>query len=248
MRGNTKVVSGAAARSTYEEDFDPKKWRAEMEARPAEKATPENRDKVMEDTLASAKRSLGLMDECEVRGGATMTELERQRQQINRVDQQVNALDQHMAASDRLLRGMGSLGGAVVNYFTADNSYRTKPPSPRDGDVKKPAEEGGGSSWLPSFLGGSVTEEKKKDGNGGGSPPKTDYSSMFEDRKVQEFFEETDECLDDMSRRADLLNAMAKDMGTALDDDNEKLARLGRKMDTEVGKIQNTNRKINRLL
>ena len=141
---------------------------------------------------------------------------------------------------------MGSIPGAVYNYFTTDNSYRTKPsptPSPSSAEKKD-------GSWFPTIWGGpgakneSTSKVPVRDIPGSSSS----YASMFEDKKVEEFFRETDDMLDEMGDGVDRLNEMANEMNRTLDDHNRKLATLEDKVDRQNERLKKNTGKINKLL
>lgn len=238
MRGGTKVAhTRAVSAPDFEDTFDTSKFR-DMDSKILE---AERRRKSMNDTRDTAKRSLQTLANCEETGIETLIELDRQGEQLQRIRDKTGRIDQHLDASDRLLRGMSSIPGAIYNYFTTDNSYRPKSapiraPSAHEEEEKKAAEAG----WF-SFWGGEKKEEPKP------TNTPTNYS-MFKDEEVRSFFQETDKYVDEMGSRVDLLTEMAKDMGKELDHHKEVLDDLDFKVGKETERLRKNNRRMKEML
>lgn len=86
----------------------------------------------------SMQQSLLLVDDCEEKGLSIIDELQRQRDKISSVSDKINVVDDNMNTAERLLRGISSIGGAIINKFTIDTSYINNNPRPENTPHNRP--------------------------------------------------------------------------------------------------------------
>ena len=82
----------------------------------------------------------------------TMRELSKQTEQLKDIDRKVDEIDNHITFSERTVRGMSSIFGAIKNVFTS-GSYNAPPPAP----VSRPPPPGPTSSQRSSSSTSSPT-------------------------------------------------------------------------------------------
>jgi len=90
----------------------------------------------------ATRRILRQTVETEAMAADTMRELSKQTEQLKDIDRKVDEIDNHITFSERTVRGMSSIFGAIKNVFTS-GSYNPPPPS-------KPLPPATASSYHPS--------------------------------------------------------------------------------------------------
>jgi hypothetical protein len=76
----------------------------------------------------TTRRILRQTVETEAMAADTMRELSKQTEQLKDIDRKVDEIDNHITFSERTVRGMSSIFGAIKNVFTS-GSYNPPPPS-----------------------------------------------------------------------------------------------------------------------
>lgn len=108
-------------------------------------ATAETRQQ----TVASLRTAVAMTSEAEQTGAATMEELSKQRETLERTQRKVDALEAHAEHSSFILRGMKSIVGSVRNKFSK------KPKDAQEAVADKAAARAGKSGGGSSSSGGS---------------------------------------------------------------------------------------------
>jgi hypothetical protein len=128
----------------------------------------------------------------------TMRELSKQTEQLKDIDRKVDEIDNHITFSERTVRGMSSIFGAIKNVFTS-GSYNAPPPAP----VSRPPPPGPTSSQRSSSSTSSPTlqqfarpdaakpfdwqQQRRPDHPVGGAPLKSeDYKLAIQDEEQRQ--------------------------------------------------------------
>jgi len=164
-------------------------------------------------------------------GAQTLVQLQTQKEQLKRVDEHLNAINHHLTRSERILKGMKSIGGAISNLFTSPSRQSTKL---KDDDKKSPA-----SSSSSSSSSSSKSKETKS-------------TIPFDEGKETEAHEEeqenpVDQKLDTLLGVVSTLKAQAVDMRGELIEQNALCTHLDGVVDTTIQRLEKNNRTIKRI-
>jgi hypothetical protein len=106
-----------------------------MAARGGNMGLQKNQEVKKEEIIAAAqqnteatRRILRQTAATEAMAADTMRELSKQTDQLKDIDRKVDEIDNHITFSERTVRGMSSIFGAIKNVFTS-GSYNAPPPS-----------------------------------------------------------------------------------------------------------------------
>nr|CAG31293.1 hypothetical protein RCJMB04_4l20 [Gallus gallus] len=205
-------------------------------------------------TADSTARSLSLLYESERIGVAASEELIRQGEALKRTEQMVDKMDQDLKTSQRHINSIKSVFGGLVNYFKA------KPPESKQ-------EQNG----MPEYYGNSrlkeaVMSSKDQDSKFQESHPNlrrldnsdSDFSNIDSISSVQRdacpknqclqaYHKKIDNNLDEMSSGLSRLKNLALGLQTEIEEQDDMLDRLTKKVEIlDVG-IKSTDKKIRQL-
>ncbi|NP_001383225.1 synaptosomal-associated protein 29 isoform 2 [Gallus gallus] len=206
-------------------------------------------------TADSTARSLSLLYESERIGVAASEELIRQGEALKRTEQMVDKMDQDLKTSQRHINSIKSVFGGLVNYFKA------KPPE------SKPEQNGMPEYYGNSRLKEAVMSSKDQDSKFQESHPNlrrldnsadSDFSNIDSISSVQRdacpknqclqaYHKKIDNNLDEMSSGLSRLKNLALGLQTEIEEQDDMLDRLTKKVEIlDVG-IKSTDKKIRQL-
>ncbi|XP_059683595.1 synaptosomal-associated protein 29 [Gavia stellata] len=198
-------------------------------------------------TADSTARSLSLLYESERIGVAASEELVRQGEALKRAEQMVDKMDQDLKTSQRHINSIKSVWGGLVNYFKA------KPPE------SKPEQNGTPEYYANSRLKEAMTSSKEQESKYQESHPnlrKLDnpdlVSSVQRDsypknQHLRAYHQKIDNNLDEMSSGLSRLKNLALGLQTEIDEQDDMLDRLTKKVETLDVNIKSTDKKVRQL-
>ncbi|NXG54552.1 SNP29 protein, partial [Hemiprocne comata] len=183
-------------------------------------------------------------------------ELVRQGEALKRTEQMVDKMDQDLKTSQRHINSIKSVWGGLVNYFKA------KPPE------SKPEQNGTPEYYANSRLKEAVMSSKEQESKYQESHPKlrkldnsglltlfyTEYlvSSVQRDscpknQHLRAYQQKIDNDLDEMSSVLSRLKNLGLGLQTEIDEQDDVLDRLTKKVETLDVNIESTDKKIRQL-
>ncbi|NXH23052.1 SNP29 protein, partial [Bucco capensis] len=205
-------------------------------------------------TADSTARSLSLLYESERIGVATSEELLRQGEALKRTEQMVDKMEQDLKTSQRHINSIKSVWGGLVNYFKA------KPPE------SKPEQNGTTEYYANSRLKEAMMSSKEQESKYQESHPnlrkldnsdndfgKADVVSSVQrdsypkNQHLQAYHQKIDNNLDEMSSGLSRLKSLALGLQTEIEEQDDMLERLTRKVETLDVNIKSTDRKVRQL-
>ncbi|XP_041890867.1 synaptosomal-associated protein 29 [Corvus kubaryi] len=205
-------------------------------------------------TADSTTRSLSLLYESERIGVAASEELIRQGEALKRTEQMVDKMDQDLKTSQRHINSIKSVWGGLVNYFKA------KPPE------SKPEQNGAPEYYANSRLKEALTSSKEQESKYQESHPnlrkldnsdndfnKADLVSSVQrdaypkNQQLRAYHQKIDNNLDEMSSGLSRLKSLALGLQTEIEEQDDMLDRLTKKVETLDVNIKNTDRKVRQL-
>ncbi|NWU43080.1 SNP29 protein, partial [Hylia prasina] len=205
-------------------------------------------------TADSTTRSLSLLYESERIGVAASEELVRQGEALKRTEQMVDKMDQDLKTSQRHINSIKSVWGGLVNYFKA------KPPE------SKPEQNGAPEYYANSRLKEAMMSSKEQESKYQESHPnlrkldnsdndfnKADLVSSVEkdaypkNQQLRAYHQKIDTNLDEMSSGLSRLKSLALGLQTEIEEQDDMLDRLTKKVETLDVNIKNTDRKVRQL-
>ncbi|NWV66541.1 SNP29 protein, partial [Malurus elegans] len=205
-------------------------------------------------TADSTTRSLSLLYESERIGVAASEELVRQGEALKRTEQMVDKMDQDLKTSQRHINSIKNVWGGLVNYFKA------KPPE------SKPEQNGATEYYGNTRLKEAMMSSKEQESKYQESHPnlrKLDYSdddfskadllssaqrdSYPKNQQLRAYHQKIDTNLDEMSSGLSRLKSLALGLQTEIEEQDDMLDRLTKKVETLDVNIKNTDRKVRQL-
>ncbi|NXL61127.1 SNP29 protein, partial [Chordeiles acutipennis] len=205
-------------------------------------------------TADSTARSLSLLYESERIGVATSEELVRQGEALKRTEQMVDKMDQDLKTSQRHINSIKSVWGGLVNYFKA------KPPE------SKPEQNGTPEYYANSRLKEAMMSSKEQESKYQESHPNlrkldnsdSDFSkadlvssvqrdSYPKNQHLRAYHQKIDNNLDEMSSGLSRLKNLALGLQTEIDEQDDMLDRLTKKVETLDVNIKSTDKKVRQL-
>ncbi|NWH36213.1 SNP29 protein, partial [Chloropsis hardwickii] len=207
-------------------------------------------------TADSTTRSLSLLYESERIGVAASEELVRQGEALKRTEQMVDKMDQDLKTSQRHINSIKSVWGGLVNYFKA------KPPE------SKPEQNGAPEYYANSRLKEAMISSKEHESKYQESHPnlrrldnsdddfnKADLVSSVQrdayaypkNQQLRAYHQKIDTNLDEMSSGLSRLKSLALGLQTEIEEQDDMLDRLTKKVETLDVNIKNTDRKVRQL-
>ncbi|NXB34862.1 SNP29 protein, partial [Eulacestoma nigropectus] len=205
-------------------------------------------------TADSTTRSLSLLYESERIGVAASEELIRQGEALKRTEQMVDKMDQDLKTSQRHINSIKSVWGGLVNYFKA------KPPESKPEQNEAP--EYYANSRLKEAMMSSKEQESKyqeshpnlrKLDNSDNDFNKADLVSPVQrdaypkNQQLRAYHQKIDNNLDEMSSGLSRLKSLALGLQTEIEEQDDMLDRLTKKVETLDVNIKNTDRKVRQL-
>nr|XP_002199187.1 synaptosomal-associated protein 29 [Taeniopygia guttata] len=205
-------------------------------------------------TADSTTRSLSLLYESERIGVAASEELVRQGEALKRTEQMVDKMDQDLKTSQKHINSIKSVWGGLVNYFKA------KPPE------SKPEQNGAPEYYGNSRLKEAMMSSKEQESKYQESHPnlrklddsdndfnKADFVSSVQrdaypkNQQLRAYHQKIDTNLDEMSSGLSRLKSLALGLQTEIEEQDDMLDRLTKKVETLDVNIKNTDRKVRQL-
>ncbi|NXF03910.1 SNP29 protein, partial [Smithornis capensis] len=205
-------------------------------------------------TADSTARSLSLLYESEHIGVAASEELVRQGEALKRTEQMVDKMDQDLKTSQKHINSIKSVWGGLVNYFKA------KPPE------SKPEQNGAPEYYANSKLKEAIMSSKEQESKYQESHPNlrkldnsdNDFSkadvvssvqkdSYPKNQQLRAYHQKIDNNLDEMSSGLSRLKNLALGLQTEIEEQDDMLDRLTRKVETLDINIKNTDKKVRQL-
>ncbi|NXC55820.1 SNP29 protein, partial [Aleadryas rufinucha] len=205
-------------------------------------------------TADSTTRSLSLLYESERIGVAASEELIRQGEALKRTEQMVDKMDQDLKTSQKHINSIKSVWGGLVNYFKA------KPPE------SKPEQNGAPEYYANSRLKEAMMSSKEQEPKYQESHPnlrkldnsdndfnKADLVSSVQrdaypkNQQLRAYHQKIDNNLDEMSSGLSRLKSLALGLQTEIEEQDDMLDRLTKKVETLDVNIKNTDRKVRQL-
>ncbi|NXI46680.1 SNP29 protein, partial [Galbula dea] len=205
-------------------------------------------------TADSTARSLSLLYESERIGVATSEELVRQGEALKRTEQMVDKMEQDLKTSQRHINSIKSVWGGLVNYFKA------KPPE------SKPEQNGTPEYCANTRLKEAMTSSKEQESKYQENHPnlrrldnsdndfgKADLVSSVQrdpypkNQHLRAYHQKIDNNLDEMSSGLSRLKNLALGLQTEIDEQDEMLDRLTKKVETLDVNIKSTDKKVRQL-
>ncbi|XP_065548591.1 synaptosomal-associated protein 29 isoform X1 [Lathamus discolor] len=204
-------------------------------------------------TADSTTRSLSLLYESERIGVAASEELVRQGEALKRTEQMVDKMDQDLKTSQRHINSIKSVWGGLVNYFKA------KPPE------SKPEQNGTSDYYANSRLKEAMMSSKEQESKYQESHPnlrKLDIDNDFskadsvssvprdsypKNQHLRAYHQKIDNNLDEMSSGLSRLKNLALGLQTEIDEQDDMLDRLTKKVETLDVNIKSTDKKVRQL-
>ncbi|NWS03683.1 SNP29 protein, partial [Motacilla alba] len=178
-------------------------------------------------------------------------ELVRQGEALKRTEQMVDKMDQDLKTSQRHINSIKSVWGGLVNYFKA------KPPE------SKPEQNGAPEYYANSRLKEAMMSSKEQESKYQESHPnlrKLDDSGLLTDvvssvqrdaypknQQLRAYHQKIDTNLDEMSSGLSRLKSLALGLQTEIEEQDDMLDRLTKKVETLDVNIKNTDRKVRQL-
>ncbi|XP_025046324.2 synaptosomal-associated protein 29 [Pelodiscus sinensis] len=205
-------------------------------------------------TEDSTNRSLSLIYESEQVGVATSEELVRQGEALKRTERMVDKMDQDLKISQRHINSIKSVFGGFVNYF------KSKPPE------TKPEQNGAPEHQANSRLKEAMVFSKEQESKYQESHPNlrklrnSDYdlsgtslessaqSEVYpKNQHLRAYHQKIDSNLGEMSDGLSRLKNLALGLQTEIEEQDDILDRLTKKVDTLDVNITSTERKVRQL-
>ncbi|NXC90471.1 SNP29 protein, partial [Cercotrichas coryphoeus] len=179
-------------------------------------------------------------------------ELVRQGEALKRTEQMVDKMDQDLKTSQRHINSIKSVWGGLVNYFKA------KPPE------SKPEQNGAPEYYANSRLKEAMMSSKEQESKYQESHPnlrKLDNSGLLtlylvssvqrdaypKNQQLRAYHQKIDTNLDEMSSGLSRLKSLALGLQTEIEEQDDMLDRLTKKVETLDVNIKNTDRKVRQL-
>ncbi|XP_052009703.1 synaptosomal-associated protein 23-like [Xyrauchen texanus] len=195
-------------------------------------------NQVTDESLESTRRMLQLAEESQETGVKTMTMLDEQGEQLMRVNQGMDQINQDMRQAEKNLTDLSKCCGLCVCPCDRVTSIE------HDGRYKRTWATGSDNSSTKGKEGGVVSSQPTAIHNGqavsGGPYIKKVTNDARED--------EMEENLDQVGSIIGNLKNLAMDMGNEIDKQNKTIDHINDKADMNKARIDEANRRANKLL
>jgi len=174
--------------------------------------------------------------ESEELGMASLTELVRQGDSLNRVERDVETIHLQLDRGDRQIRSISGISGAVANVFTPD---RAKKQQQRVYDAHHNTEAR--TVQVQQFGQQSIPTN-------GAPPPRPSEAVKPAAQSVRDKLAEQDRQLEQLSASLGNLHNIAGTINVELASQNEQLDRVTRRTDQAIARTHESNYKMGRLM
>ncbi|XP_025947706.1 synaptosomal-associated protein 29 [Apteryx rowi] len=205
-------------------------------------------------TADSTTRSLALLYESERVGVAASEELVRQGEALKRAEQMVDKMDQDLKTSQRHINSIKSVFGGLVNYF------KSKPPESKPEPYGTP--EYNANSRLKEAMMSSKEQESKyqeshpnlrrldnsdNDFSRADSVSSVQCDAYPKNQHLRAYHQKIDNNLDEMSSGLSRLKNLALGLQTEIEEQDDMLDRLTKKVETLDVNIASTDKRVRQL-
>lgn len=199
--------------------------------------------------LESIQRSVQLAHDADERGAATLTQLSMQREQLSNIQRNMDDINGNMTRSERILRGMKSLGGAIRNAFGKKPADETaRPTRPDDAAAAAAAAAAGAAQSASNDAAASESGAAARGGGGKKGASEAAAAAPARDAAAAEYDRAEREGLQQLSAALENLKVKAHAMGDELDQQNAVLQGLNDDVEFTTERVRRGNREINRIL
>lgn len=217
----------------------------------------EERRRVEERTLASAKTSLGLLYESEKVGLSTAEELVRQGEKLQHIDSQLDSMNSTMRTTQKHLTSMKSLFGGIKNYFggksetppvpagtsNGTSGERPKYESQLGSTIESLSNKPATSSNHPTFARKGIVFEEDEEEQPRSFTAKSGYAA-----RSQEIEKALDSNLGELSLGLGRLKNLAMGLGTEIETQNDMIERIMTKEERAEETLGYQNRQMKQIL
>jgi hypothetical protein len=210
--------------------------------------------------LESIQRSVQLAHDADERGAATLTQLSMQREQLSNIQRNMDDINGNMTRSERILRGMKSLGGAIRNAFGKKPADETaRPTRPDDAAAAAPPVAAAAAAAAADAAAGAAQSASNdaaasesgaaaRGGSGKKGASEATVAAPARDAAAAEYDRAEREGLQQLSAALENLKVKAHAMGDELDQQNAVLQGLNDDVEFTTERVRRGNREINRIL
>jgi len=191
----------------------------------------EEANSLASESNASAQRSLRLIEQTREIGASTMMRLRDQGTQIEQMQSDMDTVHNNMKQSERKLRSIESVWGTMANTVTSSSNSRYKKKADADRKLlRKRRKEEKKSLKIREQQWKERREADAFNGRARDGMIARDPGSRNEEgSQEQQFYQtvdDTDQALDRIGNVLDDLKIIARDMGTELNEQNQRLDSL----------------------
>lgn len=190
-------------------------------------------------TLDSTKRSLALIEDSHDIAIQTGEELQCQGEQLNRIERNLDKIQSDMSIANRHIKSVNSVFGAIGNYFK-------KAPKPKDTSPQSSPGSGLSDLQADASLYYRTRDSESRGYEAGARGSGQFQRSAFSSRDPHE--REIEANLDLVSRGLGRLKEDALILGGEIERQNDQLGRLGGKADTAYNTVEESDKKVRRIL
>jgi len=192
-------------------------------------------------TLDSTKRSLALIEESHDIAVRTGEELQCHGEQLNRIERNLDDIQNTMGIAKRHIRSVNSIWGAFGNYF------KKAPKAKETTEQSTPDSRLSGMQQDSSLYYGTRDSERESGGYDAGIRRSGQFEKRaYSSRDPRE--REIEANLDLVSRGLGRLKEDALILGGEIERQNEQLDRLGVKSDRAYNTVEESDKKVRRIL
>lgn len=196
-----------------------------------------------ERTTESTKRCLALIEDSHDIAVKTGEELQCQGEKLNRTERNLDKIQSDMKIAKRHIKSVNSIWGALGNYFK-------KAPQPKENTQQTSSHTDSGLSGLKDDSSLCYPGRDRESGSKGYGAW-TGEAGQFERRSFSSrdpYEREIDANLDLVSRGLGRLKEDALILGSEIERQNEQLDRIGVKADVAYKTVEESDKKVRRIL
>lgn len=177
--------------------------------------------------------TIRVCDETSTLGAETLMKLKAQREQIERADNNLSEIDESMTRSERLIRGIKSIGGALANAFSRPSASNTTTTTTASTTSKTHVTSNGTATMKSTTTRQSVSTAPAGRGAAYGSSKAPSIE---------------DEQLDTLDVLMSGLKGQATAMNTELTTQNDMLTNLDTHLTSTNARIKRNNRQVDHII
>nr|XP_033807582.1 synaptosomal-associated protein 23 [Geotrypetes seraphini]XP_033807583.1 synaptosomal-associated protein 23 [Geotrypetes seraphini]XP_033807584.1 synaptosomal-associated protein 23 [Geotrypetes seraphini]XP_033807585.1 synaptosomal-associated protein 23 [Geotrypetes seraphini] len=198
-------------------------------------------NQVTDESLESTRRMLNMAVESQDAGIKTITMLDEQGEQLNRIEEGMDNINKDMREAERNLTELNKCCGLCVCPGTRSKNFET-------GDAYKKAWNGGGNNKGEGTSGevvfnqpGSVSNGQHQSGAGASGPYIKRITNDAREDEMEENLQQVGGLLGN-------LKSMAIDMGNEIDNQNKQIDRINEKAESNKYRIEDANNRAKKLI